>query len=141
MEQRENLCCPVLTVTQLQSSLVRMVIVSIDTDSSAYISVDIPQLPSTPTVAITSIMVSWMPPPYSPNHYTVSYSCQLLCNSSTMTDGSVTVSSATTHTFSSLAPGSSCTISVVAVYDGIGLSNTVSSTVNTATQGIVIVNA
>ena len=28
MEQRENLYCPVLTVTQLQSSLVRYVIVS-----------------------------------------------------------------------------------------------------------------
>ena len=95
--------------------------------------VDIPQLPSNPTVTpgSTSIMVSWMPPPYSPSNYTVSYSCQLLCNSSSTTQGSVTVSSATTHTFSSLPPGSSCTISVVAVYDGIEMNNTVSSTVNT----------
>ena len=42
-------------------------------------------------------------------------------------------------TISSLAPGSSCTISVVAVYDGIGMSNTVSSTANTLTLGIIIV--
>ena len=97
--------------------------------------VDIPQLPSNPTVTpgSTSIMVSWMPPPYFPSNYTVSYSCQLLCNSSsTTTDGSVTV---VATNISSLAPGSSCTISVVAVYDGIGMSNTVSSTVNTTTQG------
>ena len=97
--------------------------------------VDIPQLPSNPTVTpgSTSIMVSWMPPPYSPSNYTVSYSCQLLCNSSsTTTDGSVTV---VATKISSLPPGSSCTISVVAVYDGIGMSNTVSSTVNTTTQG------
>ena len=50
--------------------------------------------------------------------------------------GSVSVTT-TNHTISnsSLSPGSSCTISVVAVYDGIGISNTVSSTVNTTTQG------
>ena len=84
-------------------------------------------------------MVSWMPPPYSPNYYTVSYSCQLLCNSSssTTTEKSVTVTT-TAHTFSSLPPGSSCTISVVAVYDGIGMSNTVSSTVNIAAQGTAL---
>ena len=77
-------------------------------------------------------MVSWMPPTYSPSNYTVLYSCQLLCNSSSTTDGSVTV---VATNISSLPPGSSCTISVVAVYDGIGMSNTVSSTVNTTTQG------
>ena len=99
-----------------------------------YVSVDIPQLPSNPTVTpgSTSIMVSWMSPPYSPSNYTVSYSCQLLCNSSS-TQGSVTVTT-TTHTISSLPSNNSCTISV-AVYDGIGMSNTVSSTVNTTAQG------
>ena len=85
----------------------------------------------------TSIMVSWMESPYPPNNYTVLYYCQPLCNSSsTTTDGSVNVSSATTHTLSSLPPGSSCTINVVAVYDGIGMSNTVSSTTNTTAQGM-----
>ena len=96
-----------------------------------YVSVDIPQLPANPmlTPGSTSIMVSWMQPPYSPSSYTVSYSCQLLCNSSSKTQGSITVV-ATTHAISSLVPGSSCTISVVA---GIGMSNTVSSTTNTIT--------
>ena len=88
------------------------------------------------TPGSTSIMVSWMPPQYSPSHYNVSYSCQLLCNSSsTMTDGSVTVSSATTYTISSLAPGSSCNISVVAVYDSIGMSNTVVITFGNTIEG------
>ena len=53
-----------------------------------------------------------------------------------MTDGSVTVKSALTHIFSSLAPGSCCTISVVAVYDGIGMSNTVSSIASSLSLGI-----
>ena len=81
-------------------------------------------------------MVSWMQPPYSPSNYTVSYSCQLLCETtSTIYNGSFTVESGI-HTFSSLAPDSSCTISLVAVYDGIGMSNTVSSSTSTLTLGI-----
>ena len=89
--------------------------------NNCYISVDIPQLPSNLmlTPGSTSIMVSWMQPPYSPSSYNVwhlhcgHYSCQLLCKSSSTTQGSVTVSSsATTYTFSSLTPGSSCMISV-----------------------------
>ena len=89
------------------------------------------------TPGSTSIMVSWMQPPYSPSNYTVSCSCQLLCDTtSTMINGSVTVESGLNHTLSSLPPGSSCTISVVAVYDGIGMSNTVSSSTSTLTLGI-----
>ena len=84
----------------------------------------------------TFIMVSWMQPPYySPSHYTVSYSCRLLCDISSTTQGSAFITSATTHTFSSLAPASTCTISVVAVYDGIGMSNTLTSFPNTLTLG------
>ena len=79
-----------------------------------------------------------MQPPYSPSNYTVSYSCQLLCETtSTINNGSFTVESGLIHTFSSLAPSSSCTISVVAMYDGIGMSNTVlSSSTSTLTLGI-----
>ena len=135
MEQRENLCCPVLTVTQLQSSLVRYLVYN--TATIFVLFKDIPQLPANPmlTPGSTSIMVSWMQPPYSPSSYNVSYSCQLLCDTST-TQGSVTASSTTTNTISSLASGSSCMISVVAVYDGIGMSNTVTSFINTLTLGI-----
>ena len=82
-------------------------------------------------------MVSWVEPPYPPSNYTVLYYCQPLCNSSlTIQESSFTVFSAT-HTISSLAPGSSCTISVVAVYDGNGMSEMVSSNTNTTTQGIL----
>ena len=91
------------------------------------------------TPGSTSIMVhvSWMQPLYSPSNYTVSYSCQLLCDTtSTMNNGSIAVESGLNHTFSSLPPGSSCTISVVAVYDDIGMSNTVSSSTSTLTLGI-----
>ena len=59
------------------------------------------------TPGSTSIMVSWMQPPYSPSNYIVSYSCQLLCDTtSTMNNGSITVESGLIHTFSSLPPGS-----------------------------------
>ena len=89
------------------------------------------------TPGFTSIMISWMQPRYSPSNYIVSYSCQLLCDTtSIMTNGSVTVESTLTNIFSSLAPGSCCTISVVAVYDGIGMSNTVSSFTSTLSLGI-----
>ena len=83
-------------------------------------------------------MISWMQPPYSPSNYTVSYSCQLLCEttSTIINNGSFTVESGLIHTFSSLAPGSSCTISLVAVYDGTGMSNTLSSSTSTLTLGI-----
>ena len=99
--------------------------------------VDIPQLPNNVmlTPGSTSIMVSWMQPPYSPSHNTVSYSCTLLCDISSTTQGSVNITSATTHTFSSLAPAGTCTISVVAVYDGIGMSNKLTSSTNTLTLG------
>ena len=89
------------------------------------------------TPGSTSIMVSWIQPPFSPSSYTLTYSCLLLCDTtSTMKHGFAIVGSGLIHSFSSLAPGSSCTISVVAVYDGIGMSNTVSSITNTSTLGI-----
>ena len=53
-----------------------------------------------------------------------------------MNNGIMTFESGLNHTFSSLDPGSSCVISVVAVYDGIGMSNTVSSFTGTLTIGI-----
>ena len=101
----------------------------------------IPQLPSNPSVTAnnTIVVISWMPPPqYSPDYYNVSFSCHQMLTLMCITAGSVAVTTSN-HTFlnSSLPSGSSCTISVVAVYDGIGMSNTVSSTVNTTAQGIL----
>ena len=137
MKQREHLCYPVLTVTQFQSLSVRYT--EYINAAIKYMCIDIPQLPSNLmlTPGFTSIMISWMQPRYSPSNYIVSYSCQLLCDTtSIMTNGSVTVESTLTNIFSSLAPGSCCTISVVAVYDGIGMSNTVSSFTSTLSLGI-----
>ena len=84
-------------------------------------------------------MVTWTAPPHPPSRYTVSYSCTLLCDISSTTQESVNITSVATtiitHTFSPLAPGSGCTISVVAVYDGIGMSNTLSTSTNTLSLG------
>ena len=87
----------------------------------------------TPDSVFTEI--SWMQPPYSPSNYNISYSCQLSCNSSLTDQGTTTVESTTTYTISSLPPDSSCSISVIAVYGGIGMSNAISSTTNTLSLG------
>ena len=106
----------------------------------SYIESAIPQLSSnlSVTASNTTVDISWMPPPYSPDYYNISYSCQQMLTLMCITAGSVTVTTSN-HTFlnSSLPSGSSCNISVVAVYINAGMSNTVSSTVNTTTQGIL----
>ena len=100
---------------------------------------DIPQLPSNQSASVSDnnfVYISWKQPKYSPDYYNVSYFCQQILTTQCTFEGSINVT-ATNHTFSnsSLPSGSSCDISVVAVYDGIGMSNTVSSTVNTTIQG------
>ena len=81
-------------------------------------------------------MVSWLPPQYPPDSYTVSYSCQLLCGS-TSSSGSNNVPNgpATSHTISSLSPGSNCTVSVTAKF-GTNTSNTIISSTITTSAGI-----
>ena len=99
---------------------------------------ELPQLSGTPTVTpinTTSIMVSWTHPPFFPDSYTVSYSCQLLCDSQTPSVQTNTVTgTANNHTISSLNAGSSCTVSVTAVFGGSN-SNTITSSTNTSTAG------
>ena len=86
-------------------------------------------------------MVSWTPPQFAPDNYTISYSCQLLCNSELYISSSDTVDgTATTHTITSLNAGSNCTVSVTAVF-GSSSSNTVTSFTNTTSAGITIVLA
>ena len=99
----------------------------------------IPQLSGTPTLTpnTTSIMVSWIHPTYFPESYNVSYYCQLLlvCDSQTPSVKTNTVTgTANSHTISSLNAGSSCTVSVKAVFGG-NTSNTVTSSTNTSTSG------
>ena len=98
---------------------------------------EIPQLSGTPTLTpdTTSIMVSLNNTQFLPDNYTVSYSCQLLCDSLTLSVQTNTVTgTANDHTISSLNAGSSCTITVTAVFGGSN-SNTITSTTNTSTAG------
>ena len=98
---------------------------------------DLPQLSGTPTLtpSTTSIMVLWTHPQFPHDNYTVSYSCQLLCDSQTQSIQTNTVTgTANNHTISSLNAGSNCTVSVTAVF-GDGNSNTITSSTNTSTAG------
>ena len=82
-------------------------------------------------------MVSWSPPQFLPDSYIVSYSCQLLCVSELYLSSSDTVNgSVTTHTITSLNAGSNCTVSVTAVY-GSNTSNTITSSTDTMSAGIL----
>ena len=98
----------------------------------------IPQLSGAPTLTphTTSIRVSWTYTPFFPESYTVCYSCRLLCDSQTpsiILTNNVT-GTANSHTISSLNAGSSCTVSVTAVF-GSSNSNTITSSTNTSTTG------
>ena len=100
-------------------------------------AIAVPQLSGTPTLTpnTTSIKVSWTHPTYFPESYTVSYSCQFLCDSQTPSVQTSTVTgTANSHTISSLNAGSSCTVSVTAVF-GSSSSNTITSSINTSTAG------
>ena len=102
-----------------------------------YYMLEIPQLSGTPTLTpdTTSIMVSWTRPQFLPDNYTVSYSCQLLCDSQPLLVQANTVTgTANNHTISSLIPGSSCIVNVTAVFGDINSDTTTSST-NTSTAG------
>ena len=108
------------------------------TFSLKFAMLEIPQLSGSPltlTPDATSIMVSWTHPQFLHNNYTVSYSCQLLCDSQTPSVQTNTVTgTANNHTISSLNAGSSCTVSVTAVFVD-GNSNTITSSTNTSTAG------
>ena len=83
----------------------------------------------------TSIMVSWTPPQYPPDSYTVSYSCQLLCGSASAVFNHLVDGETSNHTISSLSPGRNCTVSVTANF-GTNASNTVVSTISTFSEGM-----
>ena len=100
---------------------------------------EVPQLSGTPTLTpdTTSIMVSWTHPQFLPGlySYTVCYTCQLLCDSSSVQTNMVKgQGTANSYTISFLNAGSSCTVSVTAVFSD-GNSNTITSSTNTSTAG------
>ena len=104
---------------------------------SPCIATQLPQLTGTPTLTpnTTSIMVSWNHPQYFPDSYTVSYSCQLPCDSqTTLVQTNTVTGTANSHTSSSLNAGSSCTVSVTAVF-GSANGNTITSSTNISITG------
>ena len=108
------------------------------TFSLKFAMLEIPQLSGsslTLTPDVTSIMVSWNHPLFLPDNYNVSYSCQLLCDSQTPSVQTNTVTgTAIRHNISSLNAGSSCTVSVTAVF-GSNNGNTITSSTKTSTAG------
>ena len=102
---------------------------------------DIPQLQSAPSLTSTTnaVMVSWSPAEFTPDSYRISYSCQLICESS-VTHQTVTTVNAPFYyiqTISSVDPGNSCVVNVTAVFGNRIISNTVTSSTNTRSAGIV----
>ena len=79
-------------------------------------------------------MVSWAHPQFFPDSYTVSYTCQLLCDPSSVQTNTVTGPD-NRNTISSLNAGSSCTVSVTAVFGGTDGNTITSSSTNTLTAG------
>ena len=102
-----------------------------------FFGADIPQLSSAPTLNpnTSSIVVSWSPTQFTPDSYNISYSCQFLCGSSVINQ-TVTVNGSSSTYKLSAAPGSSCSVSVVAVFGTSIVSNTVTSSTNTTLAGM-----
>ena len=99
-----------------------------------------PQLPANLTLTSNSsaIIVSWTGPSYTPDSYNISYYCQRLCDSKMdfITTTGINVSTTSQAT---VAPGTNCTVNVTAMFDGF-LSNTISSSINTLSEGMLFSN-
>ena len=80
-------------------------------------------------------MVSWTAPEFTPNNYSISLSCQLLCGTPS-TQGTQVVSDggATNYLLSPVVAGANCNVCVVAVF-GSKSSNTVTSSTITTSAG------
>ena len=102
---------------------------------------DIPQLSSAPTLNpnSSSIILSWSPTQLTPNKYRISYSCQLICGS-LVTHQAFTVDGNSTSRILSATPGSSCSVSVLAVFGTSIFSNTVTSSINTTSAGMYMIH-
>ena len=97
------------------------------------------QLSGTPILNpnTTSIMVSWTHPQFLPDNYvyTVFHTCQFLCDLQTPSvEIKKITGTANNYTISSLNAGSSCTVTVTAVF-AYGMSNAIISSTNTSTAG------
>ena len=107
----------------------------------AFIVADIPQILSDPNInsSNNSVTVSWIPTKFTPDNYTVSYSCQLICNLlSPMQQISTVDGLSNTHVLL-VASGSFCTINVTAVFGSFN-SNSVTTSTNTTSAGAMYLN-
>ena len=97
----------------------------------------IPQLTS-PILTLTTsaIIVKWTAPQYIPDSYIVSKSCQLLCDTTILSESQKEIDE-TNYTIFLVDPGSYCTVSLVALF-GSNSSTVVTSSVNTTSAGIVL---
>ena len=98
----------------------------------------IPQLPSAPTLlsSANTIIASWSPTQFTPNSYSISSSCQLICGSS-VTHQAVTVDGTLTTETIMTDFGSTCSVHVAAVFGSSIISNIVTSnSINTTSAGI-----
>ena len=96
---------------------------------------DIPQLPSDLVFYPKNDSVLWTQTQFTPNNYSISYSCQLICGS-LVANQTVTVDGKSTTHILHAAPGSSCSVSVMAVFGTSVVSNTVTSSTNTTSAGM-----
>ena len=97
----------------------------------------IPQLQSAPNLdpGVNSIIVSWAPTQFSPDGYSVSQSCQLICGSA-LTQLTDTVNGISTTHMLFAAPGSRCSVSIVAIFNPNYTSNAITSSTITLSAGI-----
>ena len=97
-----------------------------------------PQLYIPANLTLTSnsstIVVSWTGPSYTPDSYNISYYCQRLCDSEMYFITTIGINVSTTSQ-ATIAPGTSCTVNVAAMFDNF-LSNTISSSIKTLSEGI-----
>ena len=105
-----------------------------------YIFSGIPQL-NTPTLTTNtnaSITVSGIATEYVPDSYFISYYCQCLCGAGPQIGNkSITPTNTSyTHTISEVYFGATCIVNVTAVFNNVS-SNTVTSSINTTTAGIL----
>ena len=97
---------------------------------------DIPLLPSAPMLYAntSSIVISWSPTQFTPTSYKLSYSCHLLCDSSSNQKNSSNASGTVTTHKIAVPPGSTCAVNVTAVF-GSNSSNTITHFTNTLSAG------
>ena len=78
--------------------------------------------------------MSWSPPLYTPaDNYTIFYFCQRLCDSNVSIFQTTTINTTIQAT---IAAGTSCTVDVTAMF-GSYSSNTISSSINTTSEGTI----